>query len=85
VFLRNRLFDQGYISNSLSTEFNRELLKAVQKFQSDHGLIPDGIVGQGTVLALNVSAKQRLSSIIVAMARERWLSDELGKRHIGSI
>jgi murein L,D-transpeptidase YcbB/YkuD len=76
------LFDQGYISNSLSTEFNRELLKAVQKFQSDHGLIPDGIVGQGTVLALNVSAKQRLSSIIVAMERERWLSDELGKRHI---
>ena len=82
VFLRNRLFDQGYISNSLSTEFNRELLKAVQKFQSDHGLIPDGIVGQGTILELNIPAQQRLSSIIVAMERERWLSDDLGNRYI---
>ena len=82
VALRNRLFEQGYISNSLSTKFNKELLKAVQKYQSDHGLIPDGIVGEGTILELNISLKQRLSSIIVAMERERWLGDTRGNRHI---
>ena len=36
VYLRNRLFDQGYISNSLSTKFNIELLKECQEFQSVH-------------------------------------------------
>ena len=82
VALRNRLYDQGYIANSISTKFNRELLKAVQRYQSDHGLIPDGIVGEGTILELNIPVKQRLSSIIVAMERERWLGDTLGKRHI---
>ena len=82
VAIRNRLFDQGYMPNSLSTKFDKKLLKAVQKYQSDHGLIPDGIVGEGTILELNITAEQRLSSIIVALERERWLGDTLGQRHI---
>ena len=82
VAIRNRLFDQGYMSNSISTKFDKKLLKAVQKYQSDHGLIPDGIVGEGTILELNITAEQRLSSIIVALERERWLGDTLGQRHI---
>jgi len=82
VAVRNRLFDQGYMSNSISTKFDKRLLKAVQKYQSDHGLIPDGIVGEGTILELNITAEQRLSSIIVALERERWLGDTLGQRHI---
>lgn len=82
VAIRNRLFDQGYMPNSISTKFDKKLLKAVQKYQSDHGLIPDGIVGEGTILELNVTAEQRLSSIIVALERERWLGDTLGQRHI---
>ena len=59
VAVRNRLFDQGYMSNSISTKFDKKLLKAVQKYQSDHGLIPDGIVGEGTILELNITAEQR--------------------------
>ena len=82
VAIRNRLFDQGYMPNSISTKFDKKLLKAVQKYQSDHGLIPDGIIGEGTILELNISAEQRLSSIIVALERERWLGDTLGQRHI---
>ena len=82
VAIRNRLFDQGYMPNSISTKFDKRLLKAVQKYQSDHGLIPDGIVGEGTILELNITAEQRLSSIIVALERERWLGDTLGQRHI---
>ena len=82
VAIRNRLFDQGYMPNSISTKFDKNLLKAVQKYQSDHGLIPDGLVGEGTILELNISAEQRLSSIIVALERERWLGDTLGQRHI---
>ena len=82
VAVRNRLFDQGYMSASMSTKFDKKLLKAVQNYQSDHGLIPDGIVGAGTILELNISAEQRLSSIIVALERERWLGDTLGQRHI---
>ena len=82
VAIRNRLFDQGYMPNSISTKFDKKLLKAVQKYQSDHGLIPDGIIGAGTILELNITAEQRLSSIIVALERERWLGDTLGQRYI---
>ncbi|MDC3055832.1 L,D-transpeptidase family protein [Paracoccaceae bacterium] len=82
VAIRNRLFDQGYMPNSISTKFDKKLLKAVQKYQSDHGLVPDGIIGAGTILELNITAEQRLSSIIVALERERWLGDTLGQRHI---
>jgi murein L,D-transpeptidase YcbB/YkuD len=56
--------------------------KAVQKFQGDHGLAQDGVVGKGTLEEINTSVQERLQSVIVAMERERWLNKDRGKRHI---
>jgi len=54
----------------------------VQLFQQRHGLSPDGVAGAGTLKELNVEPAQRLSSVLVALERERWMNIERGKRHI---
>ncbi len=82
IALRDRLMSQGYLKRSVSTTFDADIQKAVQRFQSDHGLNPDGVAGSGTIGELNVSAKDRLASIVVAMERERWTNVERGKRHV---
>src|SRR4029079_16322218 len=55
---------------------------AVIAFQSTHGLTPDGVVGNDTRDALNVSPEQRIMQIEVNMARWTKLSRELGDHYI---
>ena len=45
---------------------------AVKKFQMRHGLALDGIIGVGTVQALNYTKEDRKKQIIVNMERWRW-------------
>ena len=82
VALRNRLIAMGYMRRNARRTFDENLQLAVQQFQLAHGLHPDGVVGRGTLGAINVSPQKRLTSIIVAMERERWMNFPRGKRHI---
>lgn len=82
VALRNRLIAMGYLDRSLSTEYDADLQAAVQAFQTDHGLTPDGVAGSSTMSAINVPMEDRLKSVIVAMERERWLNRPRGDRHV---
>ena len=82
IALRNRLIRMGYMRRTASAVYDGPLQEAVQKFQLDHGLNPDGIAGQGTLGEINVTASARLRSIVVAMERERWTNQPLGDRHI---
>ena len=74
-FLRRRLAITGELieKNTQSTVFDRSLLEAVKKFQSRHNLSPDGIIGEQTLLAMNVSVESRIQQIIINMERYRWL------------
>jgi murein L,D-transpeptidase YcbB/YkuD len=49
------------------------LVDAVKSFQGRHVLDPDGIVGAGTIKAVNVSLAARVRQIELAMERMRWL------------
>jgi murein L,D-transpeptidase YcbB/YkuD len=49
------------------------LVDAVKRFQSRHGLQNDGVIGAGTIKALNVSLAARVRQIELAMERMRWL------------
>jgi len=82
VKLRNRLIAMGYMERSATRTYDAEVQRAVQQFQADHGLETDGVAGSSTVSALNVPARERLKSVIIAMERERWLNRDLGKRHV---
>ncbi len=49
------------------------LVEAVQRFQSRHGLEPDGVIGRDTLAALGVPPERRVRQIELAMERLRWL------------
>lgn len=55
---------------------------AVRRFQDRHGLEPDGVVGSGTLSALNVPVEERIRQIETNLERWRWLPEDLGSRHI---
>nr|WP_093966641.1 L,D-transpeptidase family protein [Actibacterium lipolyticum] len=82
VALRNRLIAMGYMKRSASQAYDAELQKAVQLFQLDHGLATDGVAGGGTLAEVNEPVEKRLSQVIVAMERERWMLPERGRRHV---
>ena len=65
-FLKRRLAITGELieKKTQNTVFDQPLLDAVKKFQSRHNLSPDGIIGEQTLLALNVSVESRIQQII---------------------
>lgn len=83
--LINNLTARNYLDqNQIETEdyFSQQVTAAVRKFQSDNGLKTDGIVGNHTIRALNISLQQRIKQLIINMERWRWLPETLGKRYI---
>ncbi len=82
IALRDRLIAMGYMDRSAGASYDGMLQEAVQRFQRAHGLDEDGIAGERTLRAINVSARERLRSVIVALERERWLNLPRGERHI---
>jgi len=68
--------------DSLTTLFDEETQLAVQKFQMRHGLAPDGVVGAGTLSALNSTPVERKQQIIANMERWRWYPRNFGNEYI---
>ena len=60
-------------SNSKSTQYTDKVVKGVKKFQLEHGLDADGVMGKSTIDALNVPLINRVTQIELAMERLRWL------------
>lgn len=83
VALRDRLVRMGYLGRTVTARYDGAIQKAVQSFQLDHGITPDGIAGEATIAQINVSAVSRLGAVLVAMERLRWMNGlPLGGRHI---
>ena len=62
------------VPSSAST-YDVTLVEAVKRFQARHGLEADGVIGAGTIRALNVPLLDRVRQIELAMERMRWLPD----------
>ena len=60
-------------SNNKSTQYTDKVVIGVKRFQQRHGLGADGVMGKGTIGALNVPLKNRVTQIELAMERLRWL------------
>jgi murein L,D-transpeptidase YcbB/YkuD len=55
------------------------LVEAVRRFQTRHGLEPDGRIGRATLAALNVPLRQRVRQLELALERWRWLPREYAR------
>lgn len=83
IALRNRLMALGYLPRSAAASYDRAIGRAVQRFQIDSGITPDGAAGDSTIAALNTPPEERLKAVIVALERLRWMGDApRGARHI---
>lgn len=83
IAIKNRLQFWGDLqqSDTITAIFDEETVLAVQKFQMRHGLAPDGVVGAGTLLALNKTVYERKMQIIANMERWRWYPRDLGEEY----
>ena len=84
-FLRKRLeitgdMEREEISDSLF--YDDKLKQGVMAFQNRHGLNTDGVVGQSTLLALNIPLEERILQIVANLERWRWLPQNFGKKNI---
>ena len=62
--------------------FDDVLDAAVKRFQADHNLTADGIVGPATFAALNEQAGDLTPDIVANMERWRWMPRDLGDFHV---
>jgi len=75
--LRHRLRtfgDLGGGTDSLGS-YDSLTVAAVRRFQARHGLNADGILGGGTIAALNVGMAVRVRQLELAMERLRWFPE----------
>ncbi|MEI4486319.1 L,D-transpeptidase family protein [Frigidibacter sp. MR17.14] len=83
VALRDRLIAEGYLSRTATGLYDADVTRAVQDFQIDMGLDPDGVAGAGTIAQLNARPETRLRAVVAGLERLRWMNGvELGERHI---
>jgi L,D-transpeptidase YcbB len=62
--------------------FDSEMKKAVIAFQTRHGLGSDGVIGAGTLKALNYNMHTRKDQILANLERWRWFPRDFGKQYI---
>lgn len=65
-----------------SAAYEGAMVEGVKRFQDRHGLEADGVIGKGTVAALNVPFARRVQQLELGLERLRWLPDLGGSRFI---
>jgi L,D-transpeptidase YcbB len=68
-------------AESNSPVLDPQLVIALQRFQTRHGLEAKGLLGKQTIVAMNISPQERQRQIMLNMERWRWMPDNLGDEH----
>jgi murein L,D-transpeptidase YcbB/YkuD len=74
--------DDAQPATRAPTVYDAGLVEAVKRFQQRHGLAVDGVIGNSTIVAMNVPVADRINSLIATMERVRWIPEDLGKKFI---
>lgn len=84
IALRQRLAAVGYLpaDKSGNDVYDDELATAVQAYQREQYLDPDGAIGPSTRAALNVPVAARIDQMRVNLERGRWLLHELSENAV---
>jgi murein L,D-transpeptidase YcbB/YkuD len=77
--LRQRLAATGDVeeAEAKGITFDEAVEKGVRRFQRRHNLPADGVVGTGTLNALNVPVETRIDQIRINLERARWVLHEV--------
>jgi murein L,D-transpeptidase YcbB/YkuD len=67
--------------DSLTKVYDKKTFDAVKKFQERHGLASDGVIGPGTIRALNYSKEKRKQQIIANLERWRWYPNDFAENY----
>lgn len=62
--------------------YDAPLRAAVVRFQTRHGMEPDGVVGPAALAEINTPIDARIAQVTANMERARWLPDSLGDRYV---
>ncbi|KFF06723.1 L,D-transpeptidase family protein [Flavobacterium reichenbachii] len=73
--------DMSGKSDSLTKIYDEKTFEAVKKFQERHGLAADGVIGAGTISALNYSKERRKQQIIANLERWRWYTNDFSENY----
>ncbi|MCU0599250.1 MAG: L,D-transpeptidase family protein [Desulfobacterales bacterium] len=65
-----------------TNHYSPVLENSILRFQSRHGLMPDGVIGPNTFAAMNVPVSDRIKQIIINMTRWRWQAHDLGEKYL---
>ena len=68
--------------DSLSSIYDSETNEAMREFQTRHGLAADGVIGKGTIAALNFSKRNRKEQILANLERWKWFPKDMGKEYM---
>jgi murein L,D-transpeptidase YcbB/YkuD len=81
--LRARLVAYGDVdSGGSGTSYSGEIVEGVRRFQARHGLAPDGVLGKGTLAAINAPVSRRVRQIELGLERLRWVPDLAGESFV---
>jgi murein L,D-transpeptidase YcbB/YkuD len=62
--------------------YDENTFSAIKKFQRRHGLKTDGVIGNGTIKALNFSKTERREQIYANLERWKWFPENFGKEYL---
>jgi L,D-transpeptidase YcbB len=79
---RLRYWGDSNASRNKSSFYDAKTVAAVKRFQERHGLAPDGIIGAGTIEALNFTKSSRKKQIIANLERWRWFEENPNEDYI---
>nr|WP_315219354.1 L,D-transpeptidase family protein [uncultured Flavobacterium sp.] len=84
INIKKRLFywkDLTGRKDSLTKMYDTKTFESIKRFQKRHGLAADGVIGAGTLNALNFTKKQRKQQIIANLERWRWYANDFSKNY----
>ncbi|MFT3793413.1 L,D-transpeptidase family protein [Flavobacterium sp.] len=68
--------------DTITKIYDKKTWKAIKNFQRRHGLATDGVIGKGTVEALNFSPIRRKQQVMANLERWRWFPRDFGDHYI---
>jgi len=62
--------------------YDDALVAAVKRYQEQHNLTVDGVIGGKTVSSLNIPIEERVQQVVVNLDRRRWAAEIPGDRFV---